>query len=79
MAAPQYWIRTWAMPRGPRAISTEISGEEVLPMRRRVITTVAILAAFYLGWWLHGFINIDQCLDAGGVWDDRHNFCRHLD
>lgn len=48
-------------------------------MRRRVTTTVAILAAFYLGWWLHGFINIDQCLDAGGVWDDRHNFCRHLD
>lgn len=48
-------------------------------MQRRIIMAVAILAAFYLGWWLHGFINIDQCYDAGGVWDDRYDFCRHLD
>lgn len=48
-------------------------------MRRRMITTATILAAFYLGWWLHRFVDVDQCYDAGGVWDDRGDYCRRLD
>ena len=50
---------------------------KVEPMRRRVLIPVllALAVGLLVGWSIRGFVVVDDCLDAGGMWKDQGSYC----
>jgi len=46
-------------------------------MRKRsiLIGVVAAVFAAWAGWSFRSFVAIDDCLDAGGAWQERGSYC----
>lgn len=44
-------------------------------MKCKVFIVLAIVCAIWLGWFSRGFLAIDRCLDQGGRWESRGDYC----
>lgn len=36
---------------------------------------IGVIVSLFSVWWLHGFLLVDRCLDAGGAIDYETNLC----
>lgn len=43
--------------------------------RSKLVVVIAFVAGVAVGFWLHGWLQIDRCLDAGGRWSEGRGIC----
>jgi hypothetical protein len=50
----------------------------VLKLRCIILGLLIFVIGLLLGWWLHDFLAVDSCLDAGGRWQKVGGYCEGL-
>lgn len=48
-------------------------------IRHVLLILLAILAAALAGYFFRGWIEVDRCLDRGGLWNEELAVCEYVD
>jgi len=44
-------------------------------MRRNILIAALLALSACFGWWARGYLAVDACLDAGGMWVSHGGYC----